>query len=107
MTAAHLKELLALLLIGEGVVGALYPEQYTRTWESGSGRWQKFIGWWADRPQLMRALCAAEAGVGLWLAVRQFTPDETQPRAFERNLERVPHAGSERHPEWAMDRAEF
>jgi hypothetical protein len=86
MTAAHLKELLALLLIGEGVVGTLYPEQYTRTWENGPGRWQNFIGWWADRPALMRVLCAAEAGVGLWLAVRQFPPAEIGRQTFGRAL---------------------
>jgi hypothetical protein len=30
MSAAHLKELLAFLLIGDGVTGTLYPRQHLR-----------------------------------------------------------------------------
>ncbi len=74
MTATHLKELLALLLIGEGVVGSLYPERYTRLWGREDTRWGRFLDWWADRPALLRALWVAQTGVGLWLAVRQFPP---------------------------------
>jgi len=101
MTAAHLKELLALLLIGEGVVGTLCPERYTRTWANGPGRWRDFIGWWADRPALMRVLCAAEAGIGLWLAVRQFPPDDAGHQVFSRDLERVRSPKGERALEWS------
>jgi hypothetical protein len=76
MTSAHLKELLALLLIGEGVVGMLYPERYTRVWAGGPGPWNKFIQWWAERPRTLRVLWAAQTGAGLWLAARQFPPPE-------------------------------
>jgi hypothetical protein len=82
MSAAHLKELLALLLIGEGVVGTLYPERYTLLWATGPRPWREFIDWWAKRPGRLRLLCAAEAGVGLWLATRQFPPAEAAPQDF-------------------------
>jgi hypothetical protein len=74
MTAAHLKEIFALFLIGEGVVGSLYPDRYTRLWGRGDNRWARFLDWWADRPALLRALWVAQAGVGLWLAARQLPP---------------------------------
>jgi hypothetical protein len=81
MTAAHLKELFALLLIGEGVVGVLYPEQHTRLWAFGPRPWRQFIEWWAERPDLLRLLWAGQAGVGLWLAARQFPSAEAMPQA--------------------------
>jgi hypothetical protein len=35
MNSAQVKELLALMLVGEGVVGTLYPQRYTRLWKTG------------------------------------------------------------------------
>ncbi len=74
MTIAHVKELVALMMIGEGVVGTLYPVRYARLWAKGPRPWNEFIEWWADRPGLLRFICAAEIGVGVWLADRQLPP---------------------------------
>lgn len=71
MNSAQVKELLALMLVGEGVVGTLYPQRYTRLWKTGPRGWRDFVAWWSDRPALLRLICAAELGVGIWLADRQ------------------------------------
>lgn len=82
MTAAHVKELFAMMLIGEGVVGGLYPERYTRMWATGPRPWRAFIGRWTERHELLRLVYAAEAAAGLWLATRQFAPTGTTSRRF-------------------------
>lgn len=89
MCAAYLKELLAIMLIGEGVVGTLYPERYTRMWATGPGPWRDFIGWWAEQPDLVRLLCAAEVGTGLWLATRQFPRANAVPQSVGREQSAV------------------
>jgi hypothetical protein len=84
MIAAYFKELVALLMIGEGVVGTLYPEQYARMWATGPRGWREFIDWWADRPRLMRWMCGAELCAGLWLATRQFAAADVAAHRLER-----------------------
>lgn len=74
MTAAHLKELLGLMLIGEGVVGVLYPEQHTRLWAIGPRPWREFVERCAQQSELLRLLWAAQTGVGIWLTARQLPP---------------------------------
>lgn len=67
----RLKELLAIWMLGEGVVGSLRPKRYMRLWRFGPKAYRKFIDRITDHPNATRLACAAEAGVGLWLALRQ------------------------------------
>lgn len=67
----RIKELVALWLVGEGIVGALRPKRYLQLWRFGPKSYRKFIDTLTDHPNAMRAVCAAEAGLGLWWALRQ------------------------------------
>ena len=67
----RLKELFALWMIGEGVIGSLRPKRYLQLWRFGPKAYRKFIDALTDHPNAMRVLCATEAGVGVWWALRQ------------------------------------
>ena len=71
MTGRRLKEIAANMMIGEGIIGALIPRRYMRLWDFGPKRYRKFIKASAKRPNLVRLASAAEAGLGVWLALRQ------------------------------------
>jgi len=66
----RLKELFAIGMIGEGIIGALRPRRYMMLWRFGPKAYRNFIDALADRPQATRLMCAAEAGLGVWLALR-------------------------------------
>ncbi|HKX32741.1 MAG TPA: hypothetical protein VJ302_33955 [Blastocatellia bacterium] len=69
----RLKELMAIWMIGEGIVGALRPRRYMRLWRFGPEPYRNLIDTLAEHQGTTRILCAAEAGVGLWWALRQLS----------------------------------
>ena len=71
MNTRHWKELLALCMIGDGIVSLLMPSQHYKLWSSGSN-WQcEIIEKVGANPGLVRAIGAAELCAGLWLARQQ------------------------------------
>jgi len=71
MEEKRVKECLGIAMVGDGVVGVLTPERHCRLWQVGPPVMRSTIAWFAERPGLTRVLCAAEAGLGMWLALRQ------------------------------------
>lgn len=71
MVARRLLELLALTMIGEGVVGAIKPREYLLLWKVGPRPLRDFVQRCADRPELMRGVFTAQISLGAWLALRQ------------------------------------
>ena len=71
MPSKQLKELLAIGMIGEGVVGFIKPSRYMLLWKFGPKPYQEFIEKAAEHKGLTRLLCGVEAGLGVWLALRQ------------------------------------
>jgi hypothetical protein len=69
----RIKGLLALWMVGEGIIGALRPKRYLQLWRFGPKGYREFIDALTDHPNSMRLLCAAEAGVGIWWALRQIS----------------------------------
>ena len=69
----RIKELVAIWMIGEGIIGALRPRRYMRLWRFGPRSYRELIDLLMDHPNATRALCAAEAGIGLWWALRQIS----------------------------------
>lgn len=69
----RLKEALALWMIGEGVIGAMRPRRYLQLWRFGPRGYQKFIDSLTAHPTAMRVVGVAEAGVGVWWALRQIS----------------------------------
>ena len=73
MPGKQLKELLAIGMIGEGIVGFIKPRRYTLLWKFGPKPYQEFIEKAAEHKGLTRLLCGVEAGLGVWLALRQIS----------------------------------
>ncbi|MEX0804476.1 MAG: hypothetical protein WD688_14360 [Candidatus Binatia bacterium] len=67
----RLAESLAILLIGDGIVGLLQPRRHVVLWESGPSMWRKAMRPFVRRPGLTQLLGLAAIGFGLWLASRQ------------------------------------
>ena len=73
MVGRRLKEIAAMTMIGEGIIGALYPRRHLLLWKFGPKKYRKFIEASARRPHLIRIAAGAGAGLGIWWALRQFT----------------------------------
>ena len=64
-------EVLGLMLIGEGVVGAIFPTRYSLFWKIGPQWMRNTVTALAERAKTTRLLCVAEIAAGLWIAARE------------------------------------
>ena len=64
-----------MLMIGDGVLGMIYPRAHCLLWRGGPGWWRSAIDWFATHPSATRGFAAAEIAAGLWLA-RQQEPEQ-------------------------------
>lgn len=64
-------ELLGLMMIGEGVVGLLFPTRYSLFWKIGPRWMRQAVTALAENPNTTRLLCAGEIAAGVWLAARE------------------------------------
>jgi hypothetical protein len=71
LLAERFKDVAAAALVGDGVLGFLMPERRLRVWRRGPGWWERGVTALLRRPNLVRLLAVAEAGVGVWLASRE------------------------------------
>jgi hypothetical protein len=62
-------ETLGMVLIGDGVLGAIRPAEHCRIWRGGPQWWRDTIDWFAAHPRLTRALAVAELNAGLAMAL--------------------------------------
>jgi len=69
-------ELFAILMIGEGVLTLIAPRRHSLIWDFGPEDFRRAIEGYAEHPPLARAAAAAEAGLGLWLALRVYSQEE-------------------------------
>ena len=68
MNASRWKDLGAMLLIGDGMMGMIQPRRYTSEWNMGPRGWRNLMEFLNERPSLTRALGAMEVACGLALA---------------------------------------
>jgi hypothetical protein len=68
----QLKEALAILMVGDGVIGLIAPRRHSLLWKFGPKSYRRVIADFAERPILVRLLSVASVGAGLWLALRQY-----------------------------------
>lgn len=68
----HLKEVLAIMLVGDGMIGLVAPRRHSLLWKFGPESHKRIMTDFAKRPALVRLLSAASVGVGLWLALSQY-----------------------------------
>jgi hypothetical protein len=73
MVGRRLKEIAAMTIIGEGIIGSLFPRRHTLLWKFGPKKYRKFIDASARRPNLVRIAAGAGAGLGIWWALRQIS----------------------------------
>ena len=72
MWARRLKETFAILTVGDGLVEVIFPREHSLLREFGPSRVRKVAPFFAENPNLMRLLGAAQVAFGIWLAQRQY-----------------------------------
>ena len=71
VTPQRVKYIAASFLVGDGVMALLNPQRVAEVWVDGPKPWHKMMRGLAKRPDLIRAIGAAEAAFGVWWALRQ------------------------------------
>ena len=66
----QLRDLTAVALVGDGIVGMMNPRGHCRHWRVGPAGFRRVIDTFVAHPQLTRMLAALETGFGIWLAAR-------------------------------------
>lgn len=83
------KHFTAMAIIGDGVMGMIHPRRDSRAWQYGPKPWQNLMHSLEDRPNLTRAIGAAQVIGGiLWVLHSEEKPSET--------LDVTPHKESSR-----------
>ena len=76
MGMRRIAELLAMLMISEGVLTLVAPRRHSLLWEFGPEGYRRAVEAFAEHPTLSRLVAAVEAGLGLWLALRVYSQEE-------------------------------
>lgn len=71
MGGRRLNEVVAMGMIGDGVLAVLQPERHCRLWEFGPRGYRAVIRWCAEHPAATRLMGAAEIALGIWLGANQ------------------------------------
>ena len=69
--ARRILAIVAMLMIGDGVLALLFPRRHLLAWKLGPPAFQEAMEEFAERPGLTRVIGGAEALLGLWLAFGQ------------------------------------
>ena len=64
-------ELLAISMIGDGMLALTQPRRHMRLWNAGPEPWRRLCTYFEERPAQTMLVGAAFVGLGLWLASRQ------------------------------------
>ena len=71
MAWKRIKEVMALLLIGDGIISLLEPRRHTKLWVAGPKPHRLMMRQLGRKPVAAQAVGLALIGAGLWLASRQ------------------------------------
>jgi hypothetical protein len=71
-TGRRVAETAGMLMIGDGVLGALRPAEHCLLWRGGPQWWRNTIDWFARHPAMTRAAAVAEVAAGVWCAQQSF-----------------------------------
>ncbi|MGI8786434.1 MAG: hypothetical protein ACR2HG_01550 [Pyrinomonadaceae bacterium] len=58
-------------MLGEGLIGLVFPKRYSLLWKIGPEPLKKAMEEIAKNPEMARLIYVAEAGLGFWLAASQ------------------------------------
>ena len=82
-TQRRMKESAGMLMIGDGMLGIMYPRDHCLLWRGGPLWWRRSVDWFAARPHVTRVVAAAEVCAGLLVARRQESTAATPTRLRE------------------------
>jgi len=71
MWKRRLIEAFAIVTLGDGLIEFLAPKEHSRLWVVGPKSTRRIAKWFAEKPNRMRVLGAAQVVLGVWLALRQ------------------------------------
>ena len=74
MWQRRLLETFAVVSIGDGVIELIAPRRHSLLWDAGPEPARKVARFFAEHPNGMRLLGAAQIAFGVWLALRQYEP---------------------------------
>ena len=74
MWKRRLLETFAALTIGDGAIELIAPRRHSLMWDAGPQSARKVARFFAEHPNHMRLLGAAQVAFGVWLALRQYEP---------------------------------
>ena len=74
LKANRLKNFIALLLIGDGVMAILRPQHDARAWATGPRTWRKLMNELDRRPMLTRVIGGIEFAGGVYWALSHQDP---------------------------------
>ncbi len=72
MWSRRIKETFAVITLGDGIIAFLAPREHSLLWEVGPEGARKVARFFADNPNYMRLIAAAQIVFGVWLAFRQY-----------------------------------
>ena len=75
LISRRLREAGGLFLIGDGILGLLWPRRYTMLWHVGPQLGRAAIEELADHPKIARSVYAAEIALGIVLLAGQCSKD--------------------------------
>jgi len=81
MTRSQLKYLMAMMLIGDGVLAVLRPYRDALTWSMGPAPWKALMRYLSDHPDTLRAIGATEIAMGFALVASNGTAEEQMAEA--------------------------
>ncbi len=70
--ARRMKETFAIVAIGDGAIELVSPREHSLLWEVGPEGARKIARFFAENPNHMRLIGAAQIVFGLWFALRQY-----------------------------------
>ena len=68
--STRLQEALAMITIGDGVIGTLFPARHTGRWLVGPRLWRRSMRIFVTHRRLTQTLALAEIAAGVWWAAR-------------------------------------
>ena len=74
MWKRRLLETFAVVTIGDGAIELVAPRRHSLLWDAGPEGARRVARHFAEHPNQMRLLGAAQIAFGVWLALRQYEP---------------------------------
>lgn len=75
------QEALAIVVVGDGLLGVLQPRRHVSLWRKGPAPYQRAMTALNHRPGLTQLLSAVQLATGLWWASRQRPATPASPAA--------------------------